>query len=117
MLLDNAMNYPSLVQFLSAADSFLGGIAYHALWSHQSTRITEYRHELLSMMPCSKFFELVPRVPLFLVEWKKHRIHVTYVFDPKIADTTSLYVSVLNGVFDCPPTLQPLHFSSMRAVQ
>ena len=110
-------NYLPLVHCLSAADSFLGGTAYHALWSHQNTRIIEYRHELLSMMPCSKFFEPVPRVPLFLMEWKKHRIHVTYVFDPKIADTTRLYFSVLNGVFDCPPTLQPLRSSSIRAVQ
>ena len=41
----------------------------------------------------------------------------TYMLDAKVADTSSLHLSIFNGIFDSLPAFQSLGLSTIRAVQ
>ena len=42
---------------------------------------------------------------------------MTYMLDAKIADTSGLHLSILNGIFDSLPAFQSLGLSTIRTVQ
>lgn len=42
---------------------------------------------------------------------------MTYMLDAKVADTSGLHLSVLNGIFDSLPAFQSLGLSTIRTVQ
>ena len=52
-----------------------------------------------------------------IVNTKRRTIDVTHMLDAKVAHTSALYLSIVNGIFDGPPGFQSLGLATIRTMQ
>ena len=52
-----------------------------------------------------------------IVDIKRRTIGMTHMLNAKVAHTSALHLSIVNGIFDCLPGLQSLGLATIRTMQ